>query len=52
VSATHYRWDDLAKEPLKPDLARRLISTERMMLAQCLLDRAASCRSTRTRTSS
>ena len=39
MSATHYRWDDLAKEPLKPDLARRLISTERMMLAQVFLDR-------------
>jgi unsaturated pyranuronate lyase len=36
--ATHYRWDDLAKEPLREDLSRRLISTERMMLAQVFLD--------------
>jgi quercetin dioxygenase-like cupin family protein len=36
--AIHYRWDDLAKEPLKEDLSRRLISTERMMLAQVFLD--------------
>jgi quercetin dioxygenase-like cupin family protein len=35
--ATHYRWDNLPKETLKPDLARRLISTERMMLAQVYL---------------
>ena len=38
-AATHYRWDDLAKEPLKEDLARRLISTERMMLAQVFLEK-------------
>jgi quercetin dioxygenase-like cupin family protein len=37
--ATHYRWDDLPKEPLKEDLARRLISTERMMLAQVFLEK-------------
>ena len=36
--ATHYRWDDLAKEPLREDLSRRLISAERMMLAQVFLD--------------
>jgi unsaturated pyranuronate lyase len=37
--ATHYRWDDLPKEALKPDLARRLISGERMMLAHVYLDK-------------
>ncbi|NUT54970.1 MAG: cupin domain-containing protein [Thermoleophilia bacterium] len=37
--ATHYRWDDLPKEPLKEDLTRRLISTERMMIAQVFLDK-------------
>ena len=37
MQAKHYRWDDLAKQPLKPDLARRLISTERMMLAHVYL---------------
>jgi len=31
--ATHYRWDDLPKETLKPMLDRRLISTDRMMIA-------------------
>jgi quercetin dioxygenase-like cupin family protein len=37
--ATHYRWEDLPKEPLKEDLSRRLVSTERMMLAQVFLDK-------------
>jgi quercetin dioxygenase-like cupin family protein len=37
--ATHYRWDDLPKEPLKEDLSRRLISAERMMVAQVFLER-------------
>ena len=41
VDATHYRWDDLPKEALKPDLHRRLISTERMMLAHVYLDEGA-----------
>ena len=36
--ATRYRWDDLPKEALKPDLHRRLISTERMMIAHVYLD--------------
>jgi quercetin dioxygenase-like cupin family protein len=39
--ATHYRWDDLPKEPLKEDLSRRLISTERMMIAQVFLEQGA-----------
>ena len=37
--ATHHRWDDLPKEPLKDDLSRRLISTDRMMLAQVFLEK-------------
>jgi quercetin dioxygenase-like cupin family protein len=37
--ATHYRWEDLPKEALKPDLARRLISGERMMLAHVYLEK-------------
>jgi quercetin dioxygenase-like cupin family protein len=37
--AIHYRWEDLPKEALKPDLARRLISTDRMMLAQVYLEK-------------
>ena len=36
--ATLYRWDDLPMEALKPDLGRRLISTERMMIAHVYLD--------------
>ena len=36
--ATLYRWDDLPKEMLKPDLGRRLISTDRMMIAHVYLD--------------
>jgi quercetin dioxygenase-like cupin family protein len=36
---TRYRWDDLPKEPLKDDLSRRLISTDRMMLAQVFLEK-------------
>lgn len=39
--ATHYRWDDMPKEALNPNLARRLISTERMMLAHVYLDKGA-----------
>jgi quercetin dioxygenase-like cupin family protein len=37
--ATRYRWEELPKETLKPDLGRRLISTERVMLAQVYLER-------------
>ena len=37
--ATLYRWDDMPKEALKPDLERRLISTERMMLAHVYLEK-------------
>lgn len=41
MEATHYRWDDLPKEALKPDLHRRLITGERMMLAHVYLDQGA-----------
>jgi quercetin dioxygenase-like cupin family protein len=37
-AARLYRWDDLPKEMLKPDLGRRLISTDRMMIAHVYLD--------------
>ena len=36
--ATHYRWDDLPREALKPDLGRRLITGERLMIAHVYLD--------------
>jgi quercetin dioxygenase-like cupin family protein len=38
LGATHYRWEDLPKEELKPDLHRRLVTGERMMLAHVYLD--------------
>ena len=38
---TLYRWDTMPKVELKPDLHRRLISTERMMLAHVYLDEGA-----------
>jgi quercetin dioxygenase-like cupin family protein len=38
TTATHYRWEDLPKEALRPDLHRRLISTDRMMLAHVYLE--------------
>ncbi len=37
--ATHYRWDDLPREALKPDLERSLISTERMMLSHVYMQK-------------
>ena len=39
LEAIRYRWEDIPKEALKPDLARRLISTDRMMLAQVYLEK-------------
>jgi quercetin dioxygenase-like cupin family protein len=39
VAATHYRWEDLPRETLRPDLARRLITGERIMLAHVYLDK-------------
>ena len=39
MEATHYRWDDLTKEPLKQGFRRRLIATDRIMLAQVFLER-------------
>jgi quercetin dioxygenase-like cupin family protein len=39
VDAIRYRWSDIPKEMLKPDLGRRLIATERMMLAHVYLEK-------------
>jgi quercetin dioxygenase-like cupin family protein len=39
LEAIRYRWEDIPKETLKPDLARRLISTDRMMLAHVYLQK-------------
>ena len=38
TGATHYRWDDLPKEALSPEFSRRLITTERMMIAHVYLE--------------
>ncbi len=40
-SATHYRWDDVPNEQLNPELARRFIATDRMMLAHIYLEKGA-----------
>ena len=37
--AKRYRWEEMPKDQLKPDLHRRLISTERMMLAHVYLEK-------------
>jgi quercetin dioxygenase-like cupin family protein len=39
LGTTHYRWEDIPKEELKPDLHRRLVTAERMMLAHVYLDK-------------
>ena len=41
LGTTLYRWDDMPKDPLKPGVQRRLVSTERMMLAHVYLDAGA-----------
>ena len=40
-SARHLRWEDLPREQVTPQLARRLVTSERMMLAQVYLDKGA-----------
>jgi quercetin dioxygenase-like cupin family protein len=39
VKATHYRWDEVPKEAVNDELSRRLITGERMMIAQVYLDK-------------
>jgi quercetin dioxygenase-like cupin family protein len=41
TAATHYVWEDMPKETLNPLLQRRLISTDRMMLAHVYLEKGA-----------
>jgi len=38
---THYRWDELPLEQLRPDLGRRLLTGDRMMIAQVYLQEGA-----------
>jgi unsaturated pyranuronate lyase len=40
TGSTLYRWDDMPKVELKPDLHRRLIAAERMMVAHVYLEEA------------
>lgn len=40
-TATKYRWDDMAKERVNSRIERRLVVSERMMLAHVYLDRGA-----------
>ncbi len=39
LRATHFRWTDVPREELNPEISRRLISTERMMLAHVYLEK-------------
>ncbi|HEX5583911.1 cupin domain-containing protein, partial [Gaiella sp.] len=39
--ATLYRWDDLPREELKAGVHRRLVNTDRMMIAHVYLDAGA-----------
>lgn len=41
AKAARYRWEDIPKEDLKPLLARRVISGERIMLAHIYLEAGA-----------
>ena len=39
--ATLHRWDDMPREALKEGIERRLVSTDRMMIAHVYLDEGA-----------
>lgn len=39
TTVRHLRWTDLPKEPVTDQLSRRLVTGERMMLAQVYLDK-------------
>ncbi len=39
--AAHYRWDDLPREELSPLIGRRLVTGERLMIAQVYLTKGA-----------
>jgi quercetin dioxygenase-like cupin family protein len=41
AEATHYRWDDLAREELNPEIGRRLITGDSMMIAHVYLKKGA-----------
>lgn len=39
--ATHHRWDDIAREELNPQIGRRFITGDSMMIAQIFLAKGA-----------
>src|SRR3954451_19682983 len=41
AAATHYRWDDLPREELNPEIGRRLINGDSMMIAHVYLKKGA-----------
>jgi quercetin dioxygenase-like cupin family protein len=41
ADATHYRWDDLPREELNPEIGRRLINGDSMMIAHVYLKKGA-----------
>jgi len=41
ADATHYRWDDLPREELNPEIGRRLITGKEMMIAHVYLKQGA-----------
>ena len=41
AEATHYRWDNLPREELNPDIGRRFITGDSMMIAHVYLKQGA-----------
>jgi quercetin dioxygenase-like cupin family protein len=41
ADATHYRWDDLPREELNPEIGRRFITGDSMMIAHVYLKKGA-----------
>ncbi len=41
ADATHYRWDDLPREELNPEIGRRFITGDSMMIAHVYLKQGA-----------
>ena len=41
ADATHYRWDDLPREELNPEIGRKLINGDSMMIAHVYLAKGA-----------
>jgi len=41
ADATHYRWDDLPREELNPEIGRRFVTGDSMMIAHVYLKKGA-----------